>query len=59
MKDASVQNHYSLFTTNYETHFFVVSRVIPEILRNPTKTPLGLTVSGAGAELDVDIAKFK
>ena len=33
--------------------------VVPEALRNPAKTPLELTVTESGAELDVDIAKFK
>jgi len=34
-------------------------RTVPAILCDPSKTPLELTVTESGAELDIDIAKYK
>jgi len=34
-------------------------RTLPKTLCDPLRTPLELTVTESGAELDVDIAKFK
>ena len=34
-------------------------RTLPEILCDPSRTPLELTVTASGAELDIDVARFK
>jgi len=34
-------------------------RTLPEILCDPSRTPLELNVTDSGAELDIDIARFK
>ena len=39
--------------------YFAEHCTVPEILRDPSKTPLELTVTESGVEWDVDIAKFK
>jgi len=39
--------------------FLAEHRTLPEILCDSTRTPLELTVTASGAELDVDVARFK
>lgn len=39
--------------------FIAEHRTLPEILCDPSKTPLELNVTDSGAELDIDIAQFK
>ena len=34
-------------------------RTLPEILCDPARTPLELTVTGSAAELDIDVSRFK
>lgn len=45
--------------TKKQQMYHAERRVLPEILCDPSKAPLELTVTNSGAELDVDISKFK
>jgi len=45
--------------TQKRQKYLAERRTLPEILCDPAKTPLELTVSSSGAELDVDVSKFK